>query len=339
MKKSNLKLLCFVFITSLLFTTLHANQGKFTGGSPHSMPEWFKQSFMDINEDVEEATEENKQLMMFMTLKFCPYCTKMLNDSFVKDAKLQPFIQNNFDVIGVDIRGNKEITLADDTTLTEMEYAKYLNIQITPTILIFDEDGEIVVKVNGYRSAENFKNILDFAKNKEYKKMTLTEYLAKVKNKTLYTLQKNKTFKKLTDLSTIDGPLAVLFEDNSCTQCDYLHNTTLKNKDVIKEMAKYTVVRYDADSTEKIITPDGKITTPKSWASDLLLDYRPGILLFNDKKEQARVDSLLYSFHFKELFRFVSKKEYLNYKSYLDYLKPRQTEILNQGIDIDISDK
>ena len=338
MKKS-LVLLYLLFCVVGGLTQAQAAQGKFTGGSAHSMPEWFKQSFMDINEDVEEATEENKHLMMFMTLKFCPYCTKMLNDSFVTGAKLQPYIQKNFDVVGVDIRGNKEVTLPDDTALTEMEYAKHLNIQITPTILIFDENGKIVVKVNGYRSAENFKNILDFAKNKEYKKMTLTEYLAKVKNKTLYNLQENKTFKKLTNLSTIDGPLAVLFEDGSCTQCDYLHNTTLKNKDVIKEMAKYTVVRYNADSTEKIITPNGKETTPKAWANELLLDYRPGILLFNDKKEQARVDSLLYSFHFKELFRYVSAKEYTHYKSYLEYLKPRQKELLEKGIDIDISDK
>lgn len=338
MKKSLVLLYLSLFFISSL-TQVQAEQGKFTGGSAHSMPEWFKQSFMDINEDVEEATEENKHLMMFMTLKFCPYCTKMLNDSFVKDAELQPYIEKNFDVIAVDIRGNKEVTLDENTVLSEMEYAKHISVQITPTVLIFDENGEIVVRVNGYRSAKNFKHILDFAKNKEYKKMTLTKYLEKVKNKTLYKLKENKSFQKLNDLSTINGPLAVIFEDGSCTQCEYLHNTTLKNKDVIKEMAKYTVVRFDSNSEQKIITPSGMKTNPKEWASELLLDYRPGIILFNDKKEQARIDALLYSFHFKELFRFVSHKEYIKYKSYLDYLKPRQKELLEKGIDIDISDK
>lgn len=52
-----------------------------------------------------------------------------------------------------------------------------------------------------------------------------------------------------------------------------------------------------------------------------------------------RIDALLYSFHFKELFRFVSGGYYKEYHTFLDYLKPRQEELLNKGINIDISDK
>jgi len=324
---------------SLLFTTLNATQGKFTGGSDHSMPEWFKQSFMDMDEDVEEAKDENKHVMLFMTLKFCPYCTKMLKNNFIEGAKNQPYIEENFDVIGIDIKGSKEITVNEDLTLTESEYAKYLNVQYTPTIIFLDQNNKILVRVNGYRSSENFKYILDFVKNKEYKNMTLTQYIEKVKNKTLYTLKENKLFTKINDLSKINTPIAVIFEDGSCTQCEYLHNNTLKNKDVISEMKKFTVVRLDTSSKDKIITPKGKITTPNQWAKDLVLDYRPGILLFNDKKEQARIDALLYSFHFKELFRFVSTEQYQNYKSFLGYLKVRQKELLENGINIDISDR
>jgi thioredoxin-related protein len=263
----------------------------------------------------------------------------MLNSNFVEGSKLQPYIEENFDVIGIDIKGSKEIAVNEDLTLTEKEYSKHLNVQYTPTILFFNQANEVVVRINGYRSSENFKYILDFVKNKEYQNMELTQYIEKVKNKTFYTLKKNKMFKSINDLSKIDGPLAVIFEDGSCTQCDYLHNNTLKNKDVLDEMKRFTVVRLDASSENKIITPTGEMTTSKKWAENLVLDYRPGILLFNNKKEQARIDALLYSFHFKELFRFVSKKEYKTYKSFLDYLRVRQQELLSIGINIDISDK
>ena len=339
MQKESLKIFNLVFVMSLLFTTLNASQGKFTGGSDHSMPEWFKESFMDMNEDVEEAKESDKHVMLFMTLKFCPYCTKMLNNNFIEGAKLQPYIKDNFDVIGIDIKGSKEIAVNEDLTLTEKEYAKHLNVQYTPTILFLNQSNEIVVRINGYRSSENFKYILDFVKNKEYKNMNLTQYIEKVKNKTFYTLQDNTMFQEINDLSKIDGPLAVIFEDGSCTQCDYLHNNTLKNKDVLNEMNKFIIVRLDASSSSKIVTPNGIVTTPEKWAQDLVLDYRPGILLFNNKKERARIDALLYSFHFKELFRFVSTEQYKIYKSFLDYLRVRQSELLQQGIDIDISDK
>ena len=339
MNKNTLKIINLLFLFSLLFINVNASDGKFTGGSAHTMPEWFKDSFLDMQEDVEEANELNKHVMLFMTLKFCPYCTKMLKNNFEEGAKLQPYIQKNFDVVGIDIKGNKEITVTEDLTFTEKEYAQYLKVQYTPTILFLNQNNEIVVRVNGYRSSENFKYILDFVKNKIYKDMTLTEYIEKVKNKTFYLLKKNKYFKNITNLSTVKGPLAIIFEDGSCTQCDYLHNITLKNKDVLSELSKFTVVRLDASSNDSIIAPDGKTTTAKLWAKDLLLDYRPGVLLFNNGIERARIDALLYSFHFKEQFRFVSNKKYLKYKTFLDYLRVRQKELLKDGINIDISDK
>jgi thioredoxin-related protein len=334
----------FLVTVSLLFSVFltassAAQKGKFTGGHDHEMPEWFKQSFLELNEDVEEAKENDKHVMLFMTLKFCPYCTKMLKDNFIEGAKNQPYIQENFDVIAIDIKGVNEVAVNDDLTLTEKEYADHLKVQYTPTIIFLDQNNKAVVRINGYRSKENFKLILDFVKNKKYKQMTLTQYLEKVKNKTLYTLKENKLFSKTRDLSRIKGPLAVIFEDGSCTQCDYLHNTTLKNKDVIKELSKVTVVRYDALSNKKIITPQGNLTTPKQWAKEMLLDYRPGIVLFDEREEIARIDALLYSFHFKEMFRYVSGGYYKQYATFLDYLKPRQNDLLNKGVDIDISDK
>jgi len=330
-----------ITIMSLIFfiSTAQAQTGKVSGGLEHEMPNWFKQSFLDLNEDVEEAKEENKHLMLFLSLDFCPYCTKMLNDNFIEGAKNQKYIKDHFDVIGLNIKGSREVTVDEDTTMTEKEYAAFLKVQYTPTIIFFDQEGKIVVRLNGYRSQETFKLILDFVKNKEYKNMDLNQYLEKVKNKTLYTLKQNKIFKNIKDLSKINNTLAVIFEDGSCTQCDYLHNTTLKNKDVLKELSKITVVRFDAMSKDKIITPDGKTTTPYDWAKMLNLDYRPGIILFDKKIERARIDALLYSFHFKEMIRYVSGGYYNKYATYLDYLKPREDQLLKQGVNIDLSDK
>ncbi len=167
--------------------------------------------------------------------------------------------------------------------------------------------------------------------------MKLTEFLEKVKDKSLYTLKKNKLFQNITDLSDIETPLAVIFEDGSCTQCDYFHNNLLKNKDVVDEFEKYTIVRLDANSNREIINVDGEKTTPKKWANEINLDYRPGILLYNNGDLISTMDALLYTFHFKELLRYVSGKHYETYNGYLLYLKFRQQELLKQGINIDIA--
>ncbi len=339
MRKKMMPIVTIILALLFLSSNLQAKKGKFTGGMNHDMPEWFKESFLDMAEDVEEAKEEDKHVILFMTLKFCPYCTKMLNKNFVKGAKNQQYIQDNFDVIGINIKGSKEVAINDNLSMTEQEYAQHLKVQYTPTILFLNQKNEVIVRLNGYRSPENFKLVLDFVKNKEYKNMTLTQYLDKVKNKTFYTLKSNKMFKNITDLSQVKGALAVMFEDGSCTQCNYMHNTTLKNKGVQEELKKITFVRYDAMSKEKIITPDGKATTPYDWAKDMVLDYRPGIVLFDKNKEIVRIDALLYSFHFKELIRYVSGTYYTKFHTFLDYLRPRQKELLDSGINIDISDK
>lgn len=69
------------------------------------------------------------------------------------------------------------------------------------------------------------------------------------------------------------------------------------------------------------------------------LDYRPAVLLYDDKKLISTIDALLFPFHFKEVLRYVSGKHYVQYpKTYLDYLRVRQDELLKQGIDINVAE-
>jgi len=105
------------------------------------------------------------------------------------------------------------------------------------------------------------------------------------------------------------------------------------------EFKKFTIVRFDTNSNDEIIDVDGNKTTAKQWAQTINLDYRPGILLYDNKKLISTIDALLYPFHFKELLRYVSGKYYEKYpKSYLDYLKVRQEELLKKGININLGE-
>ncbi len=332
------KTIKFITIFLLSVALSHgASVGKFSGGSEHEVPSWFKQSFLDINEDVIEATKNNKHLMLFIDLDGCPYCTKMLNESFFATNPTSDFIKKHFDVVNLNVKGSREVTWDEKTTLSEKDLAIKLGVEYSPTVLFLDENKKIVLRLNGYRSAPNFKLILEYVNGKHYLKQNLSEFLANVKNKTLYKPIANKMFQKIKDLSNIKTPVAIIFEDGSCTQCDYFHNTTLKNKDVISEFKKYTVVRFDANSDEEFIGVDGNKTTPKKLIKSINLDYRPGILLYDDKKLISTVDALLFSFHFKELLRYVSEKEYKYFGGYLEYLSTRQKELTEAGVSIDIS--
>ncbi|HNW66147.1 MAG TPA: thioredoxin fold domain-containing protein, partial [Aliarcobacter cryaerophilus] len=267
--------LFLIFVAIFFATTLNAKEGKVIGSSNHEVPSWFKDSFLDISEDIEEATEKNKHFMIFLDFEGCPYCSKMLKESFEEDNKTSQFIKNNFDVIELNVKGSRELTWVDEDVLTEKDLTEKLKIQYSPTLLIFNSNKEIVARVNGYRNSKDFQYILDFIQTKSYEKMDFTSYLSKLDKKDTYIFIPNKMFKDLNDLSKIKTPVAIIFEDKSCIQCDHFHNKILTNKDVIDEFSKFTVIRVDANSTKELILPTGEKTTPKSLVEKINLDYRP----------------------------------------------------------------
>lgn len=332
------KFLVLLLVLFFSITFLNATEpGKIVGGVNHDTPSWFKLSFLDITSDAEEAAKNNKHLMIFMDLDGCPYCAKMLKESFFPKNKSSEFIKAHFDVIKIRIGGSKEVTWDDNTVMSEKAFGDKMKVYFTPTILFLDGNKNIVARVDGYRSKENFLDILKYVNGKYYKKMKLDVFLDKVKNKNLYQLKPNKLFSNISDLSSVSTPLAVILEDGSCTQCEYLHNVTFKNKDVAKELKKYTIVRLDASSDKQIIDVSGHKTTPKLLALKMNLTYRPTILLYNEKKLQLKIDALLYSFHLKERLRYVSGKYYKKYKTYHDYSSKRKQELLKEGVTIDLS--
>jgi len=49
-------------------------------------PVWFKNSFLDLQDDIDEASESGKRLMVYFYQDGCPYCKKLLQDNFGQRA-------------------------------------------------------------------------------------------------------------------------------------------------------------------------------------------------------------------------------------------------------------
>ncbi len=309
--------------------------GTLTGGVTHSMLPWFKSSFLDIADDVDEARENSKHVLLFFHLASCPYCAKMVAE-FDK-SPLKNFIQQNFDVIAINIKGDKEVAISAAQTLSEKALAQQIKVQYTPTMVFLNHDNQVVARTNGYRSPAQLQKILDYISRKIYLNLTLAEYIARTTDADNYQLQNNASFQNLSDLSQLKTPLAVIFEDKSCDACRVFHQTTLKNTQVKNAFKAFDVVRFDAHSTEPIIDNMGRKTTPKEWAKRLNLTYRPGIILFDKGREITRIDGLLYRFHFQEVLRYVSGRFYQTFATYNAYLAHRSKTLLEQGVNIDIS--
>ncbi len=327
-------LFCF-FIYSLSYAS---TPGKVTGGMVFTHPDWFKESFLEIASDAAEADAAGKHLILFMHLNGCPYCYKMLEENFA-NAPYTQFIKDNFDVIEINIKGDRDVEFSQTISLTEKELAKTLKVSYTPTILFFDRENKTVLRLNGYRSQQAFKYALDYIQQKAYLETSLNRYIDNRQRKAIYQFRDHPQIKSITDLASVtNNPLAILVEDKFCGACDALHDGHLKNHTINNILKNFTMVRLDALSTEPIIDPSGKKTTAKEFVESLGLSYRPGIILFDRGREIRRIDAMLYTYHFQETLRYVGERYYEKYpNNFYGYLDMRTEAILESGQDIDLS--
>ncbi|WP_260291289.1 thioredoxin family protein [Sedimenticola hydrogenitrophicus] len=318
--------------------TAAAQTGQLTGGAQIQHPDWFKNSFLDVASDVDEAAAAGRHVILFMYLNECPYCARMADENFA-NAPYTPFIRENFDVIEINIRGDREVAFDTETSVTEKELARLLKVRYTPTILFLNKENQTVLRLNGYRSVPAFKHALDFVQQQAYLNTTLSRFIEQQQSAPVYRFRDHPMLRQISDLQSVaERPLAVLFEDSSCDACDDLHDGHLRDPKTLKILENFTLVRLNANADDPIVDPTGNPTTPRAFAEQLGLTYRPGIVLFDRGKEISRIDGLLYSYHFQEMLRYVGERHYEQYpNSFYDYLNVRTAEILESGRNIDLS--
>ena len=336
MEKSRLylKAILLVLLTGQIWTVMAAERGRLTGGVPHEVPGWFKDSFLKIADDVGEASEQGKHVLLFFQLNNCPYCDRMLEEAFEAEP-LASYIQQHFDAIAINMLGDRHIAFSEQIKVTEKELSEVLKVRVTPAILFLDENNKTVARVNGYRAPERFRMVLEYVATKSYQTIKLADYMQAKLDRNVYRLRPNRLFSDTRDLSSVDGPLLLILEDGSCYDCAAFHEGVLDHELVLKEIEPFTVVRLDADSDEKIIDVIGKETTAAALAREYEMIYRPGVLVFDKGILVRRHNNLIYPFYFKEILRYVAGGFYKQI-DYWTYLEQRMERLLAAGVVIDL---
>lgn len=310
------------------------SRGRLVGGVMHPVPDWFKESFLEIAEDVDEASAAGRHVMLFFELNGCPYCDRMLQESFETEP-LASYIQANFDVIAINIQGDRMVAFNEEISVSEKRLSEILKVYSTPALLFLNDKNETVARVNGYRAPERFKQVLEFVATEAYRSTGLADYLQAELDRDVYRLRDNPLFSETRDLSSVDGPLMLIFEDGSCYDCDEFHDGILADERVRSEIEPFTVLRLDADSSETILDFFGNETTPAELARRYQVIYRPGVLLFEDGNLLRRHDSLTFPHHFMESLRYVGRGHYRQ-TDYRSYTRQFREELLESGVNIDL---
>lgn len=106
----------------------------------HIQP-WIRDTFKDLQEDLDEANAEGKRLAIFFEQRGCIYCTKM-HESVYPDPELSYYIEENFFVIQLNLHGDLEVVDFDGDTLTEKQIARKWGILFTPSVIFLPEEVE-----------------------------------------------------------------------------------------------------------------------------------------------------------------------------------------------------
>lgn len=139
-------------------------------------PAWFKESFLDLREDVAEATRAGRRLMLYFHQEGCSYCARFLKDNFGQRAIVKK-TRRHFDLVAIDTLGAREVTGTDGRVMSEKDFARTMNAAMTPTLLIFDERGDIALRLIGYAEPRKFDLAMDYAIGKMEKKLEFDFYL------------------------------------------------------------------------------------------------------------------------------------------------------------------
>lgn len=303
-------------------------------------PSWFKVSFLDFAEDNSEAQESNKHLLVFFYQDGCPYCRKTVEVNFAQKA-IEEKTQKYFDVVAVNMWGDREVTWLDGQSLTEKKLAEKLRVMFTPTLVFVDKKGKTALRINGYYPPKKFDAVLDFVNKGLYSKSGFSQYwnrlspvpsAGKLHQQAFFSKQHPHDFSK-----KMSKPRLVLFEQKDCPACDELHTDVFKRKETLEQLKPFEISQLDMWSDTSVVRPNGKKTTAKQWARELKVKYAPSLLFFDaNGKEVIRIEAYFKSFHLQSVMEYVSSGEYKKFPSFQRYIDVRADRLREKGVAVDL---
>ena len=339
-----LKLIHGVFAFLLLpVCAVSANenrQGQYYGAIPSERPQWFKESFLEFEEDVAEAAAGGRRVMLYFHQEGCPYCARLVDENFT-DPEIREYTNRHFDGISLNMWGDREVVSIGGRQFTEKTFAQALKVQYTPTLLFLDESGKTILRLNGYYPPADFRAALEYAAQKMEQEVSFSEFRLSRLATADGELIDEEFYLDSTDLEKlrreIDKPLVVYFEAPACGECEILHQRILADEPTRRLVVQAANVQLDIGSEEPLVTPSGRQTTARQWALDLGIDYTPSLVFFDRSgQEVMRISAFIKTFHFQSAYAYVLEGAYLEEPEFQRYLSTRGERIREAGFDTDI---
>lgn len=152
--------------------------------------DWYVESFLDLTDDLAAAMQKGKRFAVLWGLKGCPYCKRM-HEVHMADPKIEGYVRENFDILHLNIIGDREVADFDGRKLGEKGFAAKYAVRFTPTVQFFPEAAaglgarppaeREVARMHGLLDPPDFLAMFRFVRAKGYESQTFSEWLKKAR--------------------------------------------------------------------------------------------------------------------------------------------------------------
>jgi thioredoxin-related protein len=147
---------------------------------------WFLQSLLELQDDLITATEAGKRFAIMWELRGCPYCKDTHLINFAR-ADIENYVRERFDILQLNIIGDREVTDFDGEKLPEKRLAEKYGVRFTPTFQFFPDSAKgladkkprdrELVRAQGYLAPAQFQAMFRFVAERAYEQGTLIDFL------------------------------------------------------------------------------------------------------------------------------------------------------------------
>ena len=148
---------------------------------------WFVKSFLDLKEDLADASAAGKRLVVIFEQRGCPYCREM-HTGHLTDPRINAYIRQHFAILQINIHGDREVTDFDGAKMPEKELARRWGARFTPTFVFLPEKPDPaaaktgqdieVLRMRGLLKPGPFYAMFKFVEQRKYAGQSLTQFQA-----------------------------------------------------------------------------------------------------------------------------------------------------------------
>jgi len=146
----------------------------------------FLDSFLELRDDLQEASDEGKRFAIIWEQKGCPYCKEMHQVNFAR-PDVNEYVRENFAILQLNLWGSREVTDFDGEAMEERALARTWLVNFTPTVQFFPATLEglegrpgrdiEVARMPGYFKPFHFVSMFEFVDGERYREQNFQRFL------------------------------------------------------------------------------------------------------------------------------------------------------------------